>query len=116
MKKTRKEAHQSYSSSAQAALRRRLHVVRKLLSHENASVRRAVLHHLIDLLRANRGLFNRLIDGEERSSLNRFVTVSLGPGTSGVVVDSQTCIARMNTHAYSFSLGYTCVQMLSMGV
>lgn len=70
----------AYSSSSQAALRRRLHVVGKLFSHENVSVRRVVLQHLIDLLRANRGLFNRLVESEEGSSLNRFVTISAGSG------------------------------------
>lgn len=74
----RNETVLTYSSSSLTALRRRLHVVRKLLSHENVSVRRVVLQHLIDLLRGNRGLFRRLVESDEGTSLNRFVTVSSG--------------------------------------
>jgi hypothetical protein len=62
------------SSNAQAALRKRLGILSKLLSHENKQVRVAVLQHLTDLLRANRGLFLRLVESEESVSL-RFLTV-----------------------------------------
>ena len=69
------EGHRSrFSSSAQAALRKRLGILSKLLSHENKQVRIAVLRHLTDLLRANRGVFLRLVESEESVSL-RFLTV-----------------------------------------
>ena len=77
----RKETAPTYSSIAQSALRRRLNVVRRLFCHENTSVRRVVLQHLIDLLRANRRLFNKLVESEEGTSLNRFITVRSGSGT-----------------------------------
>jgi hypothetical protein len=72
----KKETLPTYSLSAQSALRRRLHVLRRLFSHENVSVRRVVLRHLIDLLRANRGLLQRLVESEEGTSLDHFITVS----------------------------------------
>lgn len=72
----KKETVPTYSLTAQTALRRRLHVLRRLFSHENVSVRRVVLQHLIDLLRANRGLLQRLIESEEGTSLDHFITVS----------------------------------------
>jgi hypothetical protein len=71
-----KDALPTYSLSAQAALRRRLNVLKRLFSHENVSVRRVVLRHLIDLLRANRGLLQRLVESEEGTSLDHFITVS----------------------------------------
>ena len=61
-------------SQAQAALRRRLGVLSKLLAHENKQVRIAVLRHLTDLLRANRALFLHLVESEESVSM-RFLTV-----------------------------------------
>lgn len=50
------------------ALQTRLRVLRPLLSQESASVRLATLQHLIDLLRANRSLFYRLIEREDPST------------------------------------------------
>jgi hypothetical protein len=73
---SKKETLPTYSLSAQAALRRRLNVLRRLFPHENVSVRRVVLRHLIDLLRANRGLLQRLVESEEGTSLDHFITVS----------------------------------------
>ena len=67
-------ARPKLGSNAQAALRKRLGILSKLLAHENKQVRIAVLRHLTDLLRANRGLFLRLVESEESVSL-RFLTV-----------------------------------------
>jgi hypothetical protein len=64
-----------YSPNAVKALRRRISILNPLLSHANLGVRRVVLRHLIDLLRANRGLFHRLIDVEDGASASRFLTI-----------------------------------------
>ena len=62
------------SAQSQHALQHRLQVLCKMMSHENVSVRNVVIHHLIDLLRSNRCLFQRLVENEEAESM-RFLTV-----------------------------------------
>jgi len=62
------------SAQLQHALQRRLRILCKMMAHENVSVRKVVIHHLIDLLRANRNLFQHLIESEEAESM-RFLTV-----------------------------------------
>ena len=58
-----------------SALQNRLRVVRPLLSQESASVRLVALQHVIDLLRANRVLFYRLIEKEDPSTTTSVLTV-----------------------------------------
>ena len=45
-----------------------------MMTHENIGVRKIVLHHLTNLLRANRSLFRQFIESEEVESM-RFLTV-----------------------------------------
>ena len=72
----------SSSSRRQGALNNRIEMVCSLLSNENASIRRVVLHHLTVLLRANRELFHVLVENEGSTSMRRYVTVAYS-GTSG---------------------------------
>jgi hypothetical protein len=62
----------------QNALSKRIGTVCSLLGNENASVRRVILEHLLNLLRANRTLFAALVENEGSSSLSRFLTVKYG--------------------------------------
>jgi hypothetical protein len=59
----------SRNSDTMIALQKRLAMVCSLLDNENVSVRRVVLRHLTDLLRANRGLFQAVIDNEGSTSV-----------------------------------------------
>jgi hypothetical protein len=45
-----------------------------MMSHENQNVRKVVITHMSELLKANRDLFQSLIVNEELSSMN-FLTV-----------------------------------------
>ena len=63
------------SENLLAAMQTRLRVVRPLLSQESASVRLVTLQHLIDLLRANRYLFSRLIEKEDPATAASVLTV-----------------------------------------
>jgi hypothetical protein len=65
----------STAAARQSALRRRLETVCSLLVNESASVRRVVLRHLSDLLRANRDLFQALLENEKNMSMKRYLTV-----------------------------------------
>jgi hypothetical protein len=65
----------SRSSGKITALQKRLSMVCALLDNENANVRRVVLQHLTDLLRANRQLFQSLVDDEGSTSMKLFLTV-----------------------------------------
>jgi serine/threonine-protein kinase ATR len=64
-----------FSENLLAAMQTRLRVVCPLLSQESASVRLVTLQHLIDLLRANRYLFSRLIEKEDPSTAASVLTV-----------------------------------------
>jgi hypothetical protein len=65
----------SRSSEKIVALQKRLSMVCALLDNENPSVRRVVLQHLTDVLRANRQLFQALVDNEGSTSMKLFLTV-----------------------------------------
>jgi hypothetical protein len=60
----------------QAALRRRLHCLKRLFNHENDNVRRIVLQHLTNLIRGNRDLFHNLVKTEDASL--QFLTIHAG--------------------------------------
>jgi hypothetical protein len=66
---------ESRRSEKIAALQKRLSMVCALLDNENSNVRRVVLQHLTDLLRANRQLFQALVDNEGSTSMKLFLTV-----------------------------------------
>lgn len=70
-----------FSSHMQAALHKRLDMLRELLSHENVSVRRVVLRHLTDLLLANRLLLHRTIESQDGASAERLMTVVYSKST-----------------------------------
>jgi hypothetical protein len=65
----------SRSSDKIAALQKRLSMVCALFDNENANVRRVVLQHLTDLLRANRQNFQSLVGNEGSTSMKLFLTV-----------------------------------------
>ena len=58
----------------QVAMSKRLRKLCNLIDHESTSVRKVVLDHITDLLRANRSLFHHILENEENSS-TRFLTV-----------------------------------------
>ena len=70
------------NATRQNALKRRVETVCSLLGSENASIRRVVLQHLTALLRANRELFQALVENESTTSMKRYLTVAY-PGRSG---------------------------------
>lgn len=78
----------STAAARQSALRRRLETVFSLLVNESASVRRVVLRHLADLLRANRDLFQALLENEKNMSMKRYLTV-VKSGNFGKIILSQ---------------------------
>ena len=57
------------------ALQKRLRMVCMLLDNENSSVRQVVLKHITELLRANRELFQGLVEREGTTSMKRYLTV-----------------------------------------
>jgi hypothetical protein len=65
----------SPNSDKMTALQKRLAMVCALLDNENSNVRRVVLKHTTDLLRANRELFQALVENEGSTSMKRFLTV-----------------------------------------
>jgi serine/threonine-protein kinase ATR len=71
----RKPCLNEIDDSLIAYLQARLRIIRPLLSHESSSVRIAILQHLIDLHRANRYLFYRLIEAEDPSSIPSELTI-----------------------------------------
>jgi hypothetical protein len=62
-------------NAQQAALSKRLNTVLLLLENENVSIRKAILTHLLDLLRANRPLFHSLVANEGSASIGQFLTL-----------------------------------------
>jgi hypothetical protein len=60
----------------QEALRRRLEIVRPLLSNENASIRNVSLQYIAALLKANREFFHLLVDNEGAVSMGRYLTIA----------------------------------------
>ena len=63
----------NYDNMMQAALRQRLHCLKRLFNHENDNVRKVVLEHLTALIRGNRELFYDLVKTEDASL--QFLTV-----------------------------------------
>ncbi|CAB9501042.1 protein kinase ATR [Seminavis robusta] len=59
----------------QTALSKRLKTVCELLGNENVSIRKAILKHLLGLLRANRSLFHSLVANEGSISNRHFLTL-----------------------------------------
>lgn len=72
----------STNSGRQLALRRRLETVCPLLRSERVGIRRVVLIHITSVLRANRDVFQTLLENDSATSVKRFVTLSY-PGQTG---------------------------------
>jgi len=85
------------NASRQNALRGRLETICSLLGSENASIRREVLRHLTALLRANRELFQALVENESTTSMKRYLTVAY-PGRSGTYTGTK----RFTSGRYQF--------------
>ena len=71
-----RDLHHVSNVKMQAALRNRLKTLTNLLSNENENVRRAVLTHLIHLIKGNRKLFHSLVN-DEGTSTGGYLTVKL---------------------------------------
>ena len=72
----------SSGARGQTALKHRLEMVCTLLANENTGIRRVVLQHVSDLLRANRALFQALVENEGDTSMKHYLTDAY-KGTSG---------------------------------
>ena len=92
-----------------AALQKRLEMLRKLLAHGNTSVRKVVLEHLIDLLRANRGLFHRMVETQDGGSIERFVTVLFSTSNADESIDNKGVEHRSGKY-YIGQNGIQCLQ------
>ena len=83
-----------------SALQGRLVLVCGLLDNENSSVRQVVLKHTTDLLRANRELFQSLVEREGTASTKRYLTVEYRES------DNVAGVVRCNEGKNSVGFGF----------
>ena len=87
----------------QSAMRRRLAIVRTLLSNENAGIRQVVLEHVTDLIRGNRELFHALVENDRDMSMKHYITVA-EQGTVGKLCweTRQSGFSSLVSHFFAF--------------
>ena len=77
--------------SRRGAMISRIEMLCPLIENENPGTRRVVLDHLLSLLRLNREIYSSIIENEEGSSLELYITTV----NSGANVPLNGCISRL---------------------
>ena len=106
---TQRTNHQKAAEDGQlqAKFFSRMNVLSELVSsHESKSVRKVVLEHMTDLIKANRGLFQNLVENEELASMH-FLTVVHGSSSSkhNRQGGGDKTVASLNSSASDYAQG-----------